>query len=74
MKSLLQRAKEVESREVAAKKQFSKEEIEVALAWLNSEITSHQLAKVLGMYKSNTYPFVLFRLRAAIKKGLLVIK
>lgn len=74
--TLLEKAKKIQPYN-SLLKEITDEHIELAIAWLKSEITNGQVASVLGINKSQgstiLYKLALM-LRQAYKNGKLVIK
>lgn len=69
-KTLLEKAKEIRVNTYKGYKEYSNEEIELAVAWVNNDITSSQLAKALGdRISGNIYVFVSGALKFAVNKN-----
>lgn len=69
-KTLLEKAKEIRVNTYKGYKEYSNEEVELAVAWVNNDITSSQLAKALGDRTSgNLYVFVSGALKFAVNKN-----
>ena len=66
--TLLQKAKEVKGGRNKFPK-VSDEEIEIAVAWMKSEITFTQLKGVINKKGSNLYNFLATRLKEAHRRG-----
>lgn len=71
MNKLIEKAKSFKKKEVV----HSTEELELAISWLEDEITASGVARAIGFSGSaNTYvnTFLLRALRQAFKKGLII--
>lgn len=80
MKTLLEKAKNVSPKSIKIKMNDFDEELEIALAWLNNEITTRQYFEAInGKPKKSSYGgSILYRvatiLKVAITKNKIIIK
>ena len=73
METLLQKALKVKKGHHRTLK-YNSEEVELALAWLEDEITFTQVTIVINKTGSNLYNFLAQALRKAYQKGKLKVK
>lgn len=70
--SLLEKAKEVKSRKL--RKEVSREEAEVAVAFIRGELTSGQVKSVIGLvHQTRVFTWVISTIRMAYNSGFIKI-
>ena len=72
MPSLLEQIKSVEQK--SSKKEYNAEEIEVAKAWINGEITVAQITKGMDKSAGTVHSFILYAVKQGVVSGKLILK
>lgn len=73
MPTLLEKAREQIQPERAARKLYTQEEIELAVAWLNGTVTNAQVVKTVPVKCHSLQQWAVARVRSGIRRGIVSV-